>query len=54
MKKLLIAFCAVAVCVSSFALKIGTVDMVVLVKNHPAYETNKTLDEKEGVKDGNI
>ena len=43
MKKLLIAFCAVAVCASSFALKIGTVDMVVLVKNHPAYETNKTL-----------
>ena len=43
MKKLLIALCAVAVCASSFALKIGTVDMVVLVKNHPAYETNKTL-----------
>ena len=43
MKKLLIAFCAVAVAAASFALKIGTVDMVVLVKNHPAYETNKTL-----------
>ena len=43
MKKLLIVLCAVAVCASSFALKIGTVDMVVLVKNHPAYETNKTL-----------
>lgn len=44
MKKSLIAFCfATAAVAASAGLKIGTVDMLVLVKNHPAYETNKTL-----------
>lgn len=43
MKKALVAVCIAAVSAVSFALKVGTVDMIVLVKNHPAYETNKTL-----------
>ncbi len=43
MKKIFIAFSIVVAAASAFALKVGTVDMVVLVKNHPAYETNKTL-----------
>lgn len=43
MKKALVAVCVAAVSTVTFALKIGTVDMIVLVKNHPAYETNKTL-----------
>lgn len=43
MKKSLIALCVAAVSAVSFGIKVGTVDMLVLVKNHPAYETNKTL-----------
>lgn len=43
MKKSIIALCVAGVAAVSFGLKIGTVDMLVLVKNHPAYETNKTL-----------
>ena len=43
MKKVFITLGVVAAAASALALKIGTVDMIVLVKNHPAYETNKTL-----------
>ena len=43
MKKLLVGVCVAAVSAMSFGFKVGTVDMIVLVKNHPAYETNKTL-----------
>ncbi len=43
MKKLLIAAGVAVMSVASFGLKLGTVDMLVLTKNHPAYETNKTL-----------
>ena len=43
MKKI-IAIAAVAVCASAFAeLKIGTVDMFILVRNHASYESNKEL-----------
>jgi outer membrane protein len=43
MKKL-IAIAAVALCASAFAeLKIGTVDMMTLVRNHKNYDTNKKL-----------
>lgn len=43
MKKL-IAVAAVALCASAFAeLKIGTVDMRTLVRNHEDYERNRTL-----------
>ena len=43
MKKLMIVACA-ALCATAFAeLKIGTVNMVDLVKLHPSYETNKAL-----------
>jgi Skp family chaperone for outer membrane proteins len=43
--KTLIAFALCAICsASAFAeLKIGTVDMMVLVRNHASYETNKKL-----------
>ena len=43
MKKLLIALCVASVSVAALAIKVATVDMVILVKNHPAYDTNKTL-----------
>lgn len=43
MKKLLIAFYVASVSVAALAIKVATVDMVILVKNHPAYDTNKTL-----------
>ena len=43
MKKL-IAVAAVALCATAFAdIKIGTVDMMVLVRNHASYDTNKKL-----------
>ena len=43
MKKL-IAVAAVALCATAFAdIKIGTVDMMVLVRNHKSYDTNKKL-----------
>jgi Skp family chaperone for outer membrane proteins len=43
MKKLMIAFCA-AMCTVAFAdMKIGTVNMVELVKLHPSYESNRNL-----------
>lgn len=43
MKKLLIALCVASVSVAALAIRVATVDMVILVKNHPAYDTNKTL-----------
>lgn len=43
MKKLLIALCVASVSVAALAIKVATVDMIILVKNHPAYDTNKTL-----------
>ena len=43
MKKLLIALCVASVSVAALAITVATVDMVILVKNHPAYDTNKTL-----------
>jgi Skp family chaperone for outer membrane proteins len=43
MKKAIAALAA-AMAVSAFAdLKIGVVDMMLLVRNHPGYEANKTL-----------
>lgn len=43
MKKLIaIALAAVSVAASA-GLKIGTVDMMLLVKNHPSYESNREL-----------
>ena len=45
MKNLLFALTLVAAMAASAELKLGTVDMMVLVKNHPNYESNKTLLE---------
>lgn len=43
MKKLMV-IAAAALCVSAFAdVKIGTVDMMVLVRNHKSYDSNKKL-----------
>ena len=43
MKKI-IAVAAVALCASVFAdLKIGTVEMMLLVRNHKSYDTNKKI-----------
>ena len=43
MKKL-IAVAAAVLCASVFAdVKIGTVDMMVLVRNHKSYDSNKKL-----------
>ena len=61
MKKLLTAALAALALSASAGLKIGTVDMMLLVRNHPNYETNrnllkdtekdyqKELDEMQGV-----
>lgn len=51
MKKLMFAL-AVAICsVASAEMKFGTVDLMLLVRNHPDYERNKTfLSDKD--KDG--
>ena len=45
MKKLIFAMAvAAATATGAFAeLKIGTVDLMLLVRNHPSYESNKTL-----------
>lgn len=43
MKKALMAICIAVTSGVACAIKVGTVDMIVLVKNHPAYETNRTL-----------
>ena len=54
MKKI-IAVAAVALCASVFAdLKIGTVEMMLLVRNHKSYDTNKKMlqdSEKDYQKD---
>ncbi len=36
-------FCAGAAAVASAAVKIGTVNLEVLIKNHPSHESNRTL-----------
>ena len=43
MKKLLFALTLVAAMAASAEMKLGTVDMMLLVKNHPNYDSNKTL-----------
>ena len=43
MKKAAFLILASAVAVCASAAKIGTVDMLLLVKNHASYESNKTL-----------
>ena len=43
MKKLLFTMTMVAAMTVSAEMKLGTVDMMLLVKNHPNYESNKTL-----------
>ena len=43
MKKLIFAVGLVAAMAASAEMKFGTVDLMLLVKNHPNYESNKTL-----------
>ena len=43
MKKLVFAMTMVATLVASAEMKFGTVDLMLLVKNHPNYDSNKTL-----------
>ena len=43
MKKLVFAMSVVAAMAVSAEMKLGTVDMLLLVKNHPNYDSNKTL-----------
>ena len=43
MKNLVFAMAVVAAMAASAEMKIGTVDLMLLVKNHPNYESNKTL-----------
>ncbi|MBP5791898.1 MAG: hypothetical protein J6W80_06565, partial [Kiritimatiellae bacterium] len=44
MKKTLISsIVLIAAMAAAAEMKIGTVDMMILVKNHPSYETNKNL-----------
>jgi len=43
MKKLVFAVAVAAACAASAEMKIGTVDMLKLVRNHDSYERNKTL-----------
>ena len=43
MKKLIFAMAMVAAMAASAEMKLGTVDMMLLVKNHPNYDSNKTL-----------
>ena len=53
MKKLLVMALAVAATGAFAELKVGTVDMMKLVRNHPSYETNKQFlmnTEKDGQK----
>ena len=45
MKKAVFAFVVTLAMVASAELKLGTVDMMLLVKNHPNYESNKALLE---------
>ena len=43
MKKLVFAMAVVAAMAASAEMKFGTVDLMLLVKNHPNYDSNKTL-----------
>ena len=43
MKKLMFAISAVFAMAATAEMKLGTVDLMLLVKNHPNYESNKTL-----------
>lgn len=51
MKRLLFAFAVAACAVAEAGVKFGTVDLMLLVRNHPDYDRNKTfLSDKD--KDG--
>ena len=43
MKNLVLAVVGATAAVASAEMKVGTVDLMLLVKNHPNYESNKTL-----------
>ena len=43
MKKTVFAVALAAACAASADMKLGIVDMMKLVRNHPSYETNRTL-----------
>ena len=43
MKKLMLAMAVAAAMAASAEMKFGTIDMMLLVKNHPNYDSNKTL-----------
>ena len=43
MKKLVFAMAVASAMAASAEMKFGTVDMMLLVKNHPNYDSNKTL-----------
>ena len=43
MKKMMIAMAVATAMVASAEMKFGTVDLMLLVKNHPNYDSNKTL-----------
>ena len=43
MKKLVFAVAMLAAMAASAEMKIGTVDLMLLVRNHPNYDSNKTL-----------
>ena len=43
MKKLMLAMAMTAAMAASAEMKFGTVDLMLLVKNHPNYDSNKTL-----------
>ena len=43
MKKLVFALTVAAAMAASAEMKLGTVDLMLLVKNHPNYDSNKTL-----------
>ena len=45
MKKMMFALALTTAMAASAEMKLGTVDMMLLVKNHPNYESNKTLLE---------
>ena len=42
MKKLICAMALTAAMSAAAEMKLGTVDLMLLVKNHPNYESNKT------------
>jgi outer membrane protein len=43
MKKYVVLTVLAAACAASAEMKLGVIDMMKLVKNHPSYETNRTL-----------